>query len=125
MFDPECCPEAINKDSVKAGPEDGVYVYGMYLDGCRWNYAKGVLDESEPKILFAAAPTMLLRPCRTADVRKFNNYNCPLYKTSDRRGVLATTGHSSNFVMRIPMPSIQNEHHWIRRGVCMLLNLDN
>jgi dynein heavy chain len=53
------------------------------------------------------------------------SFRSPLYKTSDRRGILATTGHSSNFVMRIPMPSAVDEHHWIRRGVCMLLSLDN
>ena len=97
----------------------------MFLDGCKWSFAKGTLDESDPKVLFSAAPTMLLRPCRTKDVRVFQNYNCPLFKTSDRRGVLATTGHSSNFVMRVPLPSGKDESHWIRRGVCMLLSLDD
>jgi dynein heavy chain len=125
VFDPECMPEHINKDTVKRGPPDGVYVYGMYIEGCKWNYNKMALDESDPKVLFSAAPSFLLKPVRTADVRKFQSYNCPLFKTSDRRGVLATTGHSSNFVMRVPMPSNHNEHWWIRRGVCMLLSLDD
>jgi dynein heavy chain len=125
VFDPQTMPQEVNKDTVKEKPEDGVYVFGMFLDGCRWNFAKGTLDESEPKVLFSPGPTMWLRPTRTADVRKFTAYQCPLYKTSDRRGVLATTGHSSNFVMRVPMPSSADPNHWIRRGVCMLLSLDN
>ena len=104
VFDPEMCAESVNKDTVKEKPADGCYVYGMFLDGCRWSFAKATLDESEPKVLFTSAPTMLLRPCRKAEVRVFPSYSCPWYRTADRRGVLATTGHSSNYIGRIPMP---------------------
>ena len=31
---------------------------------------------------------------------------------ADRRGVLATTGHSTNFLMMIRMPSLQSQEHW-------------
>ena len=120
-------PESVNKDSVgpKDKPADGCYVYGMFLEGARWSYGSHVLDESEPKVLFTSAPSMWLRPVRKADVRVFQSYSCPWYRTADRRGVLATTGHSSNYIGRIPMPSDKNAQHWVRRGVCMLMSLDN
>jgi dynein heavy chain len=56
---------------------------------------------------------------------EYPHYECPLYRTGDRRGVLATTGHSTNFVMFIRMPSDRPQSHWIMRGVCMLLSLDD
>ena len=60
---------------IEAPPEDGVYIYGMYLDGCKWSYAKNELAESDPKVLFSPVCTMFLRPCRTAEIRSFNSYN--------------------------------------------------
>jgi dynein heavy chain len=124
VFEVRMLPPTVNKDTITAGPEDGVYVYGMFLDGCRWDDDAAELAESEPKALFAPAPAMWMKPLRSAELPTFPSYACPLYKTSDRRGVLATTGHSSNFVMRINMPTSQPADHWIRRGVAMLLALD-
>jgi len=38
-------------------------------------------------------------------VSEYQHYNCPCYRTPDCRGVLATTGHLSNFVMYIRIPT--------------------
>lgn len=52
-------------------------------------------------------------------------FQCPLYKTSTRRGELSTTGHSTNFVMYMGVKTKLDSDHWVRRGVAMLCQLDD
>ncbi|KAG2451278.1 hypothetical protein HYH02_003884 [Chlamydomonas schloesseri] len=109
----------------KTAPAEGVYVHGLYVEGCGWDAGHQRLCESQPKVLFVNAPVMWLRP-QSAD-KKFDypHYDCPLYRTADRRGVLATTGHSTNFVMFVKLPTDQPASHWIMRGVALLTQLSD
>ena len=56
---------------------------------------------------------------------KKQTYECPLYRTSERAGTLSSTGHSTNFVTSVTMPSLQSEDFWVLRGVAMLCQLDD
>ncbi|KAJ8952270.1 hypothetical protein NQ318_007437 [Aromia moschata] len=50
--------QVMKQDHFEHPPEDGVYVYGMYLDGARWNAKIMELDESLPKVLYDTMPTV-------------------------------------------------------------------
>ena len=105
------------------GPDDGIYVYGFFIEGCAWSNEEKILVESQPKVLFVDAPCIWMVPKKTDEFVDYPHYECPCYRTADRRGVLATTGHSTNFLMMIRIPTDKPAHHWTLRGVCFLTSL--
>ena len=50
-------------------------------------------------------------------------YICPVYKVLSRRGTLLTTGHSTNFVLNLEIPSTADQAVWVRAGVAGFLAL--
>ena len=96
---------------------------GMYVEGARWDYDPFQLEDPQSKVLYSEAPMLLVEPVEITKKRSFPHYECPLYRTTERKGTLATTGHSTNFVMDILLPSDRPQDYWIRGGVALLLEL--
>lgn len=110
---------------IKSPPENGVYIYGLYLEGARWDLETMNMSEMKPGSLFCRMPCIWLDPVLQSDLNVSGRYHCPVYKTSRRAGTLSTTGHSTNFIVTLHVPSSVEQDHWIRRGVALLSQLDD
>ncbi|CAM9096885.1 unnamed protein product, partial [Ectocarpus sp. 4 AP-2014] len=134
--------ESMPKESYEEGPQDGVYVDGLFLEGAKWDKKEMRLTDFHsqhnlesaystclsapcPQVLFSNAPIIWFKPQRKSDIVETPSYACPVYKTSDRRGILSTTGHSTNFICFIVLATHLEESHWVQRGVAMLTTLDD
>jgi len=104
-------------------PQSGVYVYGIFLEGARWNYQTHFLDDSLPKELYTDVPVIHFQPVANRETPTSGVYFCPLYKVLSRAGTLSTTGHSTNYVLNVELPSDREESVWIKAGVAMFLSL--
>lgn len=82
-----------------------------------------MLAQSTPKKLFVDMPMMKLVPEVERATPTDGIYRCPVYKVLSRTGTLSTTGHSTNFVMWIELPSDQVQNFWIKAGVACFLAL--
>eukprot|EP01059_Diplonema_ambulator_P030784 TRINITY_DN5411_c0_g1_i2.p1 TRINITY_DN5411_c0_g1~~TRINITY_DN5411_c0_g1_i2.p1 ORF type:complete len:4213 (+),score=1401.66 TRINITY_DN5411_c0_g1_i2:77-12640(+) len=103
-------------------PTHGVYINGLFMEGARWDRAKNTIIESRPKELYTTMPEFWFEPVQHREPPP-GQYNCPLYKTLTRAGTLSTTGHSTNFVLTLEIPTDVTEAHWIKRGVACVLAL--
>ena len=107
---------------IKVKPDYGCYVYGLFVEGCRWSYENHCLGQSRPKQLYSPLPIMHLLPTEDK-IDTSKSYSCPLYKVVSRAGTLSTTGHSTNFVMFIELATDKRAEDWVCSGVAAFLAL--
>ena len=113
------------KEEIEKPPEHGVYVFGFFMQGARFDVKEMKMCESRPSVLFEPMPVIHFNPVTFEQYDLGTRYECPLYKTSRRAGTLSTTGHSTNFVRALAIDTDVDPDHWIRRGVALLCMLDD
>jgi dynein heavy chain len=121
----------VARDVVES-PTDGVFIDGLFVDNAMWNRQGGYLDESKPGVMQSPLPVIHFKPVEgyappalLAEADE-NEYQCPLYKTSVRAGILSTTGQSTNFVLCVGLPIKKgtDSDFWVLQGVALLCALN-
>ncbi|XP_004437259.1 PREDICTED: dynein heavy chain 6, axonemal [Ceratotherium simum simum] len=104
-------------------PEDGVLVHGMFMDASRWDNNEMVIEDALPRQMNPMLPVVHFEPQQNYEPSP-TLYHSPLYKTGARAGTLSTTGHSTNFVVTILLPSKRSKDYWIAKGSALLCQLN-
>jgi dynein heavy chain len=120
-----------DKKAIETPPSDGVYIYGLFMDGARWDTKTHTVQDCLIGELYSPVPAIHFIPTQlTSEVSSSRDsssflYECPVFKTSIRAGVLSTTGHSTNYILSVALPSTQPSNYWILKGAAMLTQLDS
>lgn len=62
MFDFEIIDGDSADQIVETPPDNGNYVYGLFIQGANWSEHRHCLTESMPKVLFNTMPYIWLKP---------------------------------------------------------------
>ncbi|KAM9349881.1 dynein axonemal heavy chain 8-like [Symphorus nematophorus] len=103
------------KEEITASPTEGVYVYGLYLDGAGWDRKNTHLIESSPKVLFTPLPVIHMFAINSTAPVDPKLYVCPIYKKPRRTDL--------NYITAVVLPTTQSPDHWILRGVALLCDI--
>uniref|UniRef100_A0AAZ3S0U6 AAA+ ATPase domain-containing protein n=1 Tax=Oncorhynchus tshawytscha TaxID=74940 RepID=A0AAZ3S0U6_ONCTS len=104
-----------SKEEITASPAEGVYVYGLYLDGAGWDRRNCRLIEATPKVLFCPLPVIHMFAINSTAPKDPKFYICPVYKKPRRTDLTYITG--------VVIRTVQSPDHWILRGVALLCDI--
>jgi len=130
------CYEVMKRDFVpEEHPTKGAYINGLFMAGARWDDDEMCVEDSYPKVLWDEMSPIWIKPTKIEEDSTDPDmvYQCPIYKTSDRKGVLSTSGHSSNFITYLAIPHSgkgpssggAGEHFWTKRGCALISQTDD
>ncbi len=80
--------QATRYEDLTEKPEFGCYIRGLFLEGARWDMDGMTLAESRPKELVTSFPCIWLIPVVSREKPTQGIYNCPVYKTLTRAGLV-------------------------------------
>jgi len=99
-------------EALREGPSEGVYIYGLFLDGAAWSPKENKLVESEPKKLFAPLPVLYVTGVLASQRKTEGIYEAPAYRAKARTGL--------NYITAFDLRSEEPASHWVLRGCALL-----
>ena len=101
-------------EQIDVAARDAAHVYGVFLEGARWDVGQTCIDDAKVKELYPRMPVMTIKAIPLAKADRRDQYECPMYKTQAR---------GPGFVVSLFLKSKQPARKWIVAGVGMLLDV--
>ncbi|EUB62286.1 Dynein heavy chain 5, axonemal [Echinococcus granulosus] len=107
----------LNVDEVREPPPEGVFVYGLFIEGAAWERRSGRLIEARPKILYEPMPVIHLFAVQEGKKTVVGRlpYTCPIYRKPKRTDLM--------YVTSLDLACSKNPDHWIKRSVALLCDI--
>ncbi|XP_069916320.1 dynein axonemal heavy chain 17 isoform X4 [Oryctolagus cuniculus] len=103
-----------NREDMTAPPREGAYVYGLFMEGARWDIQTGVIAEARLKELTPAMPVIFIKAIPVDRMETKNIYECPVYKTRLR---------GPTYVWTFNLKTKERAAKWILAAVALLLQV--
>ena len=99
--------------------KDGAYCYGFLLEGAKWDWQSGQIEDARPKEMFSVMPVCMCKAVFIPTKKRKNNnlYQCPVYTTEDRGGTFI-------FTAQLNTSSKNPPRKWILGGVAIILDVE-
>ena len=115
--------QKMEKHEVDRPPSEGVYVFGLYLEGAGWDKARQRLKDPLPKEPPKELPVLYVTAVQQDDGKKqpgqrqnkqvINKFDCPCYKYPRRNDI--------NWIFDVSLSCEEEKHHW---QVCIFFSLE-
>ncbi|KAL7976649.1 hypothetical protein Chor_008598, partial [Crotalus horridus] len=93
-------------------PREGAYIFGLYMEGARWDIQAGVVAEAPLKNLTPMLPVIFARAIPVERQETKHIYKCPVYKTKLR---------GPTYTWTFNLKTKEKPSKWVLAGVALLL----
>ncbi|XP_041830036.1 dynein heavy chain 9, axonemal-like isoform X1 [Melanotaenia boesemani] len=110
----QCDVTKKNREDFTSPPREGAYIYGLYMEGARWDTQTGLIADARLKELTSTMPVIFIRAIPVDKQDNRNVYQCPVYKTRQR---------GPTYVWTFNLKTKENPSKWTLAGVALLLQV--
>lgn len=102
-------------EQITSPPPEGVYVYGLYLEGGSLDKKTGKLVECQPKVLYEMMPVIYMYAISSTSGKDPRLYECPIYRKPMRA--------EHNYIGSVDFETDIGSGHWVLRGAALLCDI--
>uniref|UniRef100_A0A8D0P0E0 Dynein axonemal heavy chain 14 n=1 Tax=Sus scrofa TaxID=9823 RepID=A0A8D0P0E0_PIG len=112
---------------------NGVHIFGLFIEGARWNHEEKILEDSLPCEICCDFPEIHFLPTKISTESpnapeqtesELYTFECPVYQTPERSRTWTTAGLASNFLTSVYLSTKKPPSHWITLQVALLCEKD-